>query len=386
MIDAKGKIVTPGFIESASSIGLVEVSLEPSTVDNAPKGIDVTRAAVNAVDAIDMRSSLIGVARRGGVTSAVSMPEGGLFSGRSAWIDLVGPRSRFLDRATRGPIAMHAALDENGAKNLGGSRTTMMMHFRRVLEDARVFKTQRAAFTKNALYGLSASRLDLAALDDVVSGRMRLVVEASRAADIVNAIEMAKKERLRIAILGAEEGWLVADAIAQAKVPIIVTPFNNLPERFETLNNRSDNATLMARAGVKVAVATRSSHNASNLRFALGMAVRAGLPPPLAFRAGTIVPAEIFGMEKQYGSIEAGKIANVVVWTGDPFEPSSWAEEVIIRGEIQPTDDRQTHLSQRYIERYKLGGSAGTAGAKAGAQPRGFGAPPSSGVGSGGSR
>jgi imidazolonepropionase-like amidohydrolase len=332
----------------------VEVSLEPTTVDNSPRGVDVTRAAVNVIDAVDIRSSLVGVARRGGVTSAVSMPSGGLIEGRSAWIDLVGPRSRFLERAARGPLAMHVALDENGAKAVGGSRTTMMLHFRRVLEDARIFKTQKVAFMKNALYPLSASRLDLAALDDVLTQKIRLVVEASRASDIVSVIEMAKRERIRIAILGAEEGWLVADVLAQARVPVILTPFENLPQRFETLNNRGDNATLLAKAGVRVAIATRSSHNAADLRFALGVAVRAGLPQGLALRAATIVPAEIFGMERQYGSLEAGKIANVVVWTGDPFEPSSWAEDVIIRGELQPTENRQTRLSQRYIEKYKL--------------------------------
>lgn len=354
VIDCKGRVVTPGLVESDSALGLVEISLEPSTVDNAPSWPDPVRAAVYAGDAVDLRSSLIGVARRHGVTSAVTAPSGGLIAGRSAWIDLVGPRSRHGDRAVGGPVGMHGALNVSGAQAIGGSRATAIMRLREVLDDARTFRRERSAFARNALYRMSTSRLDLAALEDVVAGRMRLVLSVSRASDILAALELARKEKLKIALVGGEEGWLVADAIARAKVPVIVQPLENLPDSFEARNARSDNATLLARAGVAVAVATRSSHNASALRFTLGNAVRAGLPWALALKAATLVPAEIFGLEKAYGSIEPGKAANVVVWTGDPFEPSSWAETVIIRGEIEPTESRQTRLSARYIRRLGL--------------------------------
>jgi imidazolonepropionase-like amidohydrolase len=201
---------------------------------------------------------------------------------------------------------------------------------------------------------MSTSRLDLAALDPVLTGEMRLLLSASRASDIIAVIDFAKKERLKVAIIGAEEGWLVAKELAAAKIPVIVEPLANLPESFEAKNARTDNATLLAQAGVKVAIATRSSHLASNLRFTLGNAVRAGLPHELALRAATLTPAEVYGVEKLYGSIEGGKIADVVVWTGDPFEPSSYAETVIIRGELQPVESRQTRLAQKYIRRYEL--------------------------------
>jgi imidazolonepropionase-like amidohydrolase len=353
-IDCTGKVITPGLIESESGIGLVEISLEPSTVDASPAWPDPVRAAVSAADAIDLRSPLIPVARRHGITSVVTVPSGGLISGRSAWIDLVGPRSKFFDRAVRGSVAMHASFGIRGAQAVGASRATAMMRFREVLDDARVFKKDRGAFQRNALYRMSTSRLDLSALDPVLAGDMRLVVAVSRASDILSALELAKRERLKLALIGVDEGWLVAKEIAQARVPVIVEPLSNLPDSFEAKNARIDNATLLAQAGVRVAIATRSSHNASNLRFALGNAVRAGLPQELALRAATLVPAEIYGLDKQYGSIEAGKVADLVVWTGDPFEPSSYAETIIIRGEVQPTDSRQTRLAERYIRRYDL--------------------------------
>lgn len=353
-IDCTGKVITPGLIESESAIGLREIDQEASTVDSSPNWPDPVRAAVNALDAIDLRSPLVAVARRHGVTSVISAPNGGLISGRSAFVDLVGPKSKYFDKALRGPVAMHANFGIRGAQSVGGSRATAMMRFREVLDDARTYKRSRAAFEKNALYRLSTSRLDLAALDPVLSGELRLVVQVGRASDIIAVLELAKKERLKIAIIGADEGWLVAKELAAAKVPVIVEPLSNLPDSFEAKNARLDNATLMARAGVKVAISTRSTHLASNLRFMLGNAVRSGLPPELALRAATLVPAEIYGLEKQYGSLEAGKVANVVIWTGDPFEPASFAETSIIRGELQPTESRQTKLAERYIRRFEL--------------------------------
>lgn len=354
VIDATGKVVTPGLIETDSAIGLVEISMEAETADNLPRLVDPIRAAVSARDAIDLHGSLPGVARRHGVTSAVSVPSGGLISGRSAWIDLVSPRSRFFDGAVRPEVAMHGGLGAAAAAAAGASRAAAVLRLREVLEDARVFARERGAFTRGQLYDLSTSRLDLAALGAVLTGSIPFVVEVHRAADIVAALELARAERLRLVLIGAEEGWMVADEIAAAKVPVIVEPLSNLPDAFETRNARADNATLLAQAGVKVALSTRSSHLASNLRFYLGNAVRAGLPPALALRAATLTAAEIFGQEKHYGSLEVGKLANVVVWTGDPFEPSSFAQEVVIRGELQPTESRQTRLARRYIERHGL--------------------------------
>lgn len=353
VIDCRGKRVTPGLVESDSSLGLVEVELEKSTVDAEPSGRPV-RAALRASDAVDLRSTLVAVARRHGVTSAVSVPRGGLISGQSAWLDLVGPRSLHLERAVQGEVALHASLGQSGAGAVQGSRAAAALLLREVLDDARTYRRNKAAFQRNALYDLAASRLDLEALEPYLDGKRTVVLAVSRAADITAALALARQEKLRVALIGVEEGWLVADALAAAQVPVIVSPLADLPVRFEARNARADNAALLARAGVRVAIATRTSHNAGNLRFYLGNAVRAGLSPELALRAATLVPAEVFGVAARYGTLERGKVANVVVWSGDPFEPSSFAEQVIIRGELQPTESRQTRLARRHLRRLGL--------------------------------
>lgn len=363
-VDCTGRRVTPGLIESDTAIGMVEISMEPSTVD-AAHGAGLVRAALDVADAIDVRSAAVGVARRQGVTSAVSAPAGGIISGQSAWIDLVDPdavRAATDAVSPLGPpvvrrVAMHGALDAAAAAMAGGSRALTLLWMRRIFDDVRTYERERGAFERNQLRNLLVAAPDLEALRPVVHRRMRLVLAASRAADIRAALALARAEDLDLALLGAEEGWLVARELAAAHVPVIVQPNENLPEKFEARNARADNAALLVRAGVPVAISTRSTHAASNLRFLLGTAVRAGLAPDRALEAATLVPARIYGREAMYGAIEPGKAANLVVWTGDPFEPAAHAETIIVRGELQPTADRQTRLAERYIERYRLRGA-----------------------------
>jgi imidazolonepropionase-like amidohydrolase len=353
-IDCRGKRVTPGLVDADGSVGLVEIELEASTVDDAVASPDPVRAAIQAADAIDLASTLVGVSRRHGVTSVVSVPRGGLVSGQSAWVQLLDPTSPLAAQAVRGPAAMHLVLGEEGAAAAGRSRASALLAVREHLEDVRVFARSRAAFERGGLDELSASRLDLAALAPVVDGRLRVVVSVSRAADIRAVLALARAERLRVALLGAEEAWLVAGELAKAEVPVILDPLANLPARFEARHARSDAAALLAAAGVEVVLATRRSHNASGLRFALGNAVRAGLSTEQALRAATLAPARVFGVDADLGTLAPGKLADVVVWSGDPFEPSSHAEVVLVRGERQAVDSRQTRLARRHMERLGL--------------------------------
>lgn len=354
VLDVKGKRVTPGLIDVDTSIGLVEISAESSTDDGHPRLAGPIHAAVYAGDAIDPLSTLIGVARRHGVTSVLSSPAGGLVAGQSAWVDLVGPNSAQIFESVQGPVSMRFNLGERGAGAWGGSRAAATARLREALDEARTYQRKKVQYERGDIYRMRTPRLDLAALGPVLRGRMPVVISVSRASDILATLKFAKKEGLDVILLGVEEGWMVADALARAKVPVIVQPLSDLPGRFDYRYARADNAVLLAKAGVTVAISTRSSHNASSLRFLLGNAVRAGLPAELALRAATLSPAEMHGLGKQYGSIDRGKVANLVVWTGDPFEPSSYAETVIIRGEIQPVASRQTELAEKYIRRLKL--------------------------------
>ncbi len=353
VIDCTGKTITPGLIHPATQVGLVEIWLESTTDDSAYRTKDSVRAAIDASDALDVRSPVIGVVRRQGITSVIAAPHGGLISGRAAWMDLLDGGSSKWPTAIRGAVAMMANAGEAGAGAVGQTRAAAMMRLREVLDDARTFRRDKTAFKRRSLYELSASRLDLAALEPVVQRRMPLVVNVHRASDILAVLRFAKAERISVVLSGASEAWLVADEIAKAKVPVILNVMANNPASLAQRNSRSDNAVILTQAGVKVAITSDSTHMAGTLRFHLGNAVRAGLPHEVALRAATLTPAEIFGQGRTLGAVEARRVANLVVWTGDPFEPSSWAETILIRGEVQPTENRQTRLRDKY--RAKLG-------------------------------
>jgi imidazolonepropionase-like amidohydrolase len=148
-------------------------------------------------------------------------------------------------------------------------------------------------------------------------------------------------------VAGAQEGWEVAGELAAAGVPVLVEPLDNIPS-YDALGVRYENAALLARAGVTVALMETDTHNARNLRQQAGNAVAYGLPWEAALRAVTLAPAEIFGVAERYGSLDPGKVANVVVWSGDPFEFTTAVEHVLIRGAEVPLRSRQTELFERY--------------------------------------
>lgn len=350
--DCEGKVLTPGLIEPNTVLGLVEIGLEPMSNDAEVTLVDPVRAALRAQDAIDPRSSLLAVARRHGVTAALVLPQGGIVAGQGAFLELVHPRSVGVDDAVSGPVALVASYGEDGAMADGTSRLVNFTRLREFFDDANTYRKNKAAFQRRGLYAMPWSRLDLEAAEPVMQGRMPLVVRVHRASDIVSVLEWAKNERIEVILEGVAEGWMVASRIAEAKVPVIVDPMLNLPVRFEARHARSDNATLLDQAGVQVMLTTGSAHLAANLRFQAGIAVREGMSPDRALAAITQVPAQSFGRRK-LGIIEPGALANLVMWTGDPFEPTSHAETVLIRGQVQPTESRQTDLAERYLKRLK---------------------------------
>jgi imidazolonepropionase-like amidohydrolase len=177
---------------------------------------------------------------------------------------------------------------------------------------------------------------------------MPLIVGAHRAADIREVLKLAREYRLKIVLAGAEEGWMVADEIARARVPVLLNPTANLPSSFEARGSTMENAARLHAAGVTIAFAnTDGGHRARELRYNAGNAVAHGLPHRAALAALTINPARIFG-ESKIGSIERGKQADIVVWTGDPLEPTSQPIAILIKGVRQPMDSRAEELARRY--------------------------------------
>lgn len=343
VIDARGKVVTPGLVAADTHLGLVEIDLEGSTRDDGRAGEHPIRAAHDASEALQLDSSVIPVQAIGGVTSAAVAPSGGLLSGQVAWIDLVaGDYRGALVRAG-------VAVDGNLGQSYAGSRAATLAKLREVLDDAQVFRTRKAAYERAQSRPFAAHPRDLEALEPVLAGRSPLTLSAERASDILAAIDVARAYKLRVVIVGGSEAWKVAGELADAKVPVVIQPSRNLPGSFDTLGARLDGAALLAAAGVPVVIGwLDDSHNLRNLTQEAGIAVAYGLPWETALRAITLEPARAYGMDPSHGSVAVGKVANLVVWDGDPFEHSSRPVHVLIRGRAVPLVSRQTLLRDRY--------------------------------------
>lgn len=346
-IDAKGKVVTPGFLDSMTRLGLVEVSQVEGTNDARANQDDRFTAAFDVVDGINPRSILFPIARVEGVTRAVVAPQPGesLIAGRGAVIHL---RTESSDWLVRSPVAMYAVLGEAGADKAGGARGTAMLRLREALQDALDYSDNRRAFESGDRRSYALSRLDLEALQPVVKGELPLVVSVHRASDIEASLRLAKDFRLKLIVAGGREAWMVARQLAEAKVPVLLDPLANLPDSFETLGSTLETAARLHEAGVIVAFMTNDAHDVRNIKQSAGNAVSYGMPWDAALAALTIVPARIWGIADRYGTLEPGKDADVVVWDGDPLETTSYPEHVFIRGAEVPQDTRQLRLRDRY--------------------------------------
>jgi len=342
VIDGKGKVVTAGLIEASTQIGLVEVDLEPSGNDGRFGTQQEIHAAYRSTDAYDTRSVAIPVARTGGVTSAITGPSGGLISGQATWVSLA-------DNATtpiRVPAAMQAALGPRAIAM--HSRGHAVERLRELFDDVDNYRRNKAAFDRNQSRKLAADRLDLDALIPVLDGRLLLVLRADSEVDIRAALAIATERKLRIAIAGGTEAWRLAKELAAAKVAVVVDPTENLPGDLAAVDARDDNVSILATAGVTVAISTLGNASAARtLRQLAGVAVANGLAWDKGLAAITSGPAQIYGATDR-GRLDKGTVADVVVWTGDPLELSSRAETVIIGGVVQSLETHQTRLRERY--------------------------------------
>ncbi len=348
VIDVAGKVVTPGFVESSTQLGLLEIAAVKSTrdadagpIDPAP---DPVRAAFLAVDGFNPASANIAIQRLGGVTSALVMPSGGIVAGQGAFVDLVADRGDATVVRPSAAMAVHVG-------QLGESpRGVTLLRLRELFDDAKFFRANAGRFDENRSRDLSASRLDFLALNGAVDAGRPFHFEADRASDIVAVLNFATENGLRPVIVGGAEAWQVTDELKAADATVIVQPYYNLPWSFDMLGARADNAALLEKAGVPVAISAFDTHHSRNLRYLAGNAVRAGMSPDAALAAITLNAARTAGMEQTHGSIEVGKVANVVVWTGDPFEFESRIDQMFVRGVDVPLESRQSKLFERYRE------------------------------------
>jgi len=347
VIDAAGRIVTPGWLDSGNQIGIVEIPVSAKGTADENTTDPRISAAFDVVDSFNGNSTLIPVTRVEGITRVLVTPggTGNVFMGQAAVMDMSG--AQVPASVTRAPAAMVALLGEAGAAVAGGSRATAMLHLRETLQDAQDYARNRAAFNAAQRRGYVRSRLDLEALQPVLKGQVPLLVEANRASDLLAAMRLAGEFKLRLVLMGAAEGWMVAEQLAKANVPVVVKPLTDIPT-FDSLGATLENAARLSKAGVTVALATFDTQNSRNLRQEAGNAIAYGMDRDAALQAVTLTPARLWGVADRVGSLEAGKDADVVVWSGDPFELSTGAEHVFIKGREMPPDTRQKTLLERY--------------------------------------
>lgn len=369
IIDAKGGTVTPGLIACSTSLAVAEINQLAETRDDA--GGTRISAAFDVQYGVNPWSAQMQVARESGVTHAVISPllgaaeafddeeehaalQGGgenagaydaLFAGQAAMLRL----DASLQPVMHAKIAMALDLGQAGAQHGGGSRAASIILVKAALADARHYARHRAAYDRGATRTYGLPTFDLEALIPVVEGRTPLLIRVSRAADIRQALALARDENVRVILEDAQEAWLVADEIAAAKVAVLIDPQDDLPRSFELLGARLDNAARLQRAGVTIAIkGSRNFNSLRPLRLNAGLAVAYGLPREEALRAITLNPARIWGIADRAGSLEVGKDADVVVWSGDPLEALSYATNVIVGGTEYSTPSRRLQLQDRY--------------------------------------
>ncbi|MGI9075807.1 MAG: amidohydrolase family protein [Gemmatimonadaceae bacterium] len=350
-IDARGKWVTPGIVNPATQLGLVEIAQVADTRQGSARpGEDAINAAFTVWDGLNPTSVLLAPARNEGITTAVVFPRGGLIAGQAAIVDIV--EGTVSDMMLRSPVAMVGQVGDASSAN-AESRGELMVRLRELLEDTKSYMRRRADFERSQTRDFSASRLDLEAMIPVVKGHLPFVILADKASDIDNALKLAREYGLKLIIGNGAEAWMVADRLAAAKVPVMAGAMNNIPTSFSTLGQRQDNPALLRKAGVEVVLVGTGSDpdafNVRNIKQEAGNAVAYGMTWDDALRAVTLAPAELFGVAARVGSLRAGRDANVVVWSADPFELSTRVEHVILRGKhVKLGISRQDQLMQRY--------------------------------------
>jgi Amidohydrolase family len=350
IVEAKGRPVTPGLFGGITQIGLEEVNQEEDTYDaqlklTAPAWQHMWRPEFDVTPAFNGRSAVLAVARIEGITWTALAPlaADSLIVGQGSAVTLDG---RF-DAAFDGSKSLYVNWGSAAHKASGGSRAAQYMLFDQAIREVR----QPQTAGEGALL-LPEGRTALKAY--LTGGRVVFLVE--RASDIRQVIRFASARGMKPVIAGGDEAWIVAKELAAADVPVILNALDNLPNDFDRLGARLDNAKLLDEAGVQIAFTWNESHNARKNRQLAGSAVAHGLPWEAALAAVTSSPADIFGIGTDRGRIEKGKVADLVLWSGDPLEVTTVAEQVWIGGNPVTMRSRQTELRDRYIERLQSGG------------------------------
>ncbi|APW72625.1 MULTISPECIES: amidohydrolase family protein [Sphingopyxis] len=354
-VDAGGRYVTPGIVAAFSRVGLVEVDAVPGTNDRAAARTRFS-AGLDIAPALNPMGSPVAVNRAAGVTRAIVAPSGSsnLFAGQGAVVDLGDD----MAMVTRPRALQFVAFGEDGSAKAGGSRAATFLLFREQLLAARSYARNPAALAE---WGNDAmiQRADADALVRVIDGTTPLFVRVDRAADILNVLGLKSDfPALKLVLVGATEGWLVAPQIAATKVPVILSPLSDLPDSFERLGATQSNAGRLKAAGIDVSVGVFDDDDAHKMGYTTQYAGNlvaltrqpgaSGLSWDQAFAAISSAPARAIGMDGAIGSLKPGRVGDVVIWDRDPLELGSRPTAIWIDGKRQSLTTRQDRLRDRY--------------------------------------
>ncbi|MFC1520038.1 amidohydrolase family protein [Pseudomonadota bacterium] len=341
IIDAKGSVLTPGFIGSMNYLGLVEIGQEKITRDVNAKDADIS---FDPSLAFNPKSSAIAFARKGGISRNIVVPGGGesIFSGQAIEVELTGHWDSVV--ATEKAVLVQLGAVHEGSRIIGMQQLINKLEARQT-----ALAADKQADAKKADATKPPSKEELL-LNALLAGDITMVVDVDRASDILQLINLKARFNLDLVLLKAADAIVVAEQLAAANIPVVMDAMRNLPESFDSLHNSLDNAGKLSKAGVKVILATPGdAHGIYGLRYAAGNAVANGMDYNQAMASITANVADIFHLDA--GRIATGKPADMVLWSGDPFEYSSAIQTMWINGEVQNMQSRQDELRDRYIQK-----------------------------------
>jgi len=362
VIDAKGLFVYPGLIDASTSLGLSEVGAVAATQDVYELG--TYNSHIKAIVAINPHSVHIPISRVNGITSAVVVPGGGIISGQCAFINLNGWTPE--EMALKAPVGISISFPRMPRESTFGRRREsspqelskakkraekQLNDLKDVFKKAKRYAAKWEEFSTSKKPPAPDKELMLHALIPVIKKELPVVISVRAEEDIKNAVEFVKELDLKAIFQGVDDGWKVASLLSKNNIPVLVGPVLRLPGPKDPYDARYANAKVLSKAGVKIAFITRSAPDVRNLPYHAGTAAAFGLPKEEALKAITIYPAEIFGVADKIGSLEQGKLANVIVTDGDPLEMLTQVKHLFIAGEKIPLESKHTKLYEKFRKR-----------------------------------
>ena len=349
VIDATGKIVTPGIIATDSELGIVEIGALSVTRDDSS---DIYKIGFSIYDAFNPHSVLIPWNRSNGITSSLTLPQntdspiGGLgsFFVLDSNLDITGSSDIVMIGRVGGSSSSSRAATYSIIEDL--------LEFAISLEqgDMRSNADISEAIDDSSIAGfMDLHPRDVKALYKLVNNDLPLIMKANRASDLLKLIELKEKYNLNLIIMGAQEAGLVAERIAKSNTPLIINPINNIPGSFDELASNINLAGKLEKQGITLMFNAPRDHNYHLIRQGAGVAVAHGMSYAGAMKALTSSPVEVFGLGDR-GHLAQGKIADLIIWDADPLEPSSMPEKVFINGKDIDLTTRMSRLTERYTK------------------------------------